>query len=66
MLRGNLSSKALYEFLIFGNPHFNNISNKLFLGATISFVLSTERIELAYENTSCVLPIICVYTVVLF
>ena len=32
MLRGNLSSKALYEFLTFGNPHFNNIINKLFLG----------------------------------
>ena len=41
----NLNSGALCELLLFGNPHFNNIANKLILEATISFILSTKRAE---------------------
>jgi len=40
---GNQSSQALCELLIFGNPHINNIANKLILEATISYVLSTKE-----------------------
>ena len=41
---GNLSSGALCELLLFGNPRFNDIANKLILEATISFILSTRRV----------------------
>ena len=41
----NLNSGALCELLLFGNPHFNNIANKLILEATISFILSTKRVK---------------------
>ena len=41
----NLNSEALCELLLFGNPRFNNIANKLILEATISFILSTGRLE---------------------
>ena len=42
---GNLSSGALCELLLFGNPSFNDIANKLILEATISFILPTRRVE---------------------
>ena len=42
---GNLSSGALCELLLFGNPRFNDIANKLILEETISFILSTRRVE---------------------
>ena len=41
----HLSSVALCEFLLFGNPRFNNIANKQILEATISFILLTRRVE---------------------
>ena len=41
---GNLSSGALCELLLSGNPRFNDIANKLILEATISFILSTRRV----------------------
>ena len=42
---GNLSSGAFCELLLFGNPRFNDIANKLILEATISLILSTRRVE---------------------
>ena len=48
--RGKMSSEALCELLLFGNPRFRNIANKLILEATISFICLlegwSERIEL--------------------
>ena len=41
----NLSFKALCDLLLFSNEGFNNIDNKLILEATISFILSTGRLE---------------------
>ena len=41
----NINSEALCELLLFGNPRFNSIANKLILEATISFILSTGRLE---------------------
>ena len=42
---GNLSSEALCEFLLCGNPRFKYTTSKLILEATISFILSTKRVE---------------------
>ena len=41
----NLNSEALCELLLFGNPCFNSIANKLILEGTISFILSTGMLE---------------------
>ena len=41
----NLSSKALCDLLLFVNEGLSNIDNKLILETTISFILSTERLE---------------------
>ena len=63
---GNLSSEALCELLLFGNPRFNYITNKLILEATISFILSAKRVECAYENSNSAPSILLVYAAVLF
>ena len=41
----NLSSKALRDLLLVGNEGFNNIHNKIDLETTMTFILSTGRLE---------------------
>ena len=45
LVLAHLSSKALCELLLFGNELFKNIDNNLILEATVSFILSTVRLE---------------------
>ena len=40
-----LHAKTLYKLLLYGNPHFNVVENRVILEATISFIESTKRLN---------------------
>ena len=53
----NLNSEALCKLLLYGNPRFNNIANKLILEATISLICLLEGLGKLNETTSSAPPI---------